>query len=175
MYGHANLYGVFTDAALRWTKSQGLIAFLTPTSFLGGQYYAALRGLLAEEAPPVAIDFVHARSGVFEDVQQETLLAVYKKGAEIGRARVDYLHIINEREATVQKNGTVGLPVDHRAPWLAPRDAAHGELIARVEQMTARLSDWGYSVSTGPLVWNRYKDQLRSKVSGRTVHPLIWG
>ena len=85
VYGHANLYGVFTDIALRWTKPGGVIAYLTPTSALGGQYFVALRKLLAKEAPPVAIDFVHARKGVFEDVLQETLLALYQRGARPSR------------------------------------------------------------------------------------------
>lgn len=174
LYGHANLYGVFTDLALRWTKPGGLIGYLTPTSFLAGQYYASLRGLLAREAPPVAIDFVHARRGVFEDVLQETMLAVYRKGARRRRVQIHYLHVANEREAKVVKNGTVGLPADPAAPWLAPRDPQHSALIRLVETMTTRLSDWGYSVSTGPLVWNRFKSQLRDKPTGRSVHPLIW-
>jgi adenine-specific DNA-methyltransferase len=41
--------------------------------------------------------------------------------------------------------------------------------------MNSRLHDWGYSVSTGPLVWNRFKKQLREKEGGdKAVHPLIW-
>ncbi len=174
LYGHANLYGVFTDVALRWAKPDGMVAYLTPASFLAGQYYAALRGLLAREAPPIAIDFVHGRRGVFEDVLQETLLAVYRKGARDVRAQIHYLHVVNERKANVVRNGTVGLPIDPRAPWLAPRDPQHSALIARVERMTWRLSDCGYSVSTGPLVWNRFKPQLREMAGGKTVHPLIW-
>ena len=39
--------------------------------------------------------------------------------------------------------------------------------------MPARLSDWGYGVSTGPLVWNRFKSQLRGRAA-RGLHPLIW-
>lgn len=174
LYGHANLYGVFTDLALRWTKPGGLVAFLTPTSFLAGQYYSALRGLLASEAPPVALDFVHARKGVFEDAMQETLLALYRKGGKAGRAQIHYLHVANECEARITRNGTVGLPADSRAPWLAPRAPEHSALIARAEQMQARLVDLGYSVSTGPLVWNRFKDQLRSAPDEKCVHPLIW-
>ena len=174
LYGHANLYGVFTDVALRWTKPKGLVAYLTPASFLAGQYYAALRGLLAREAPPVAIDFVHARRGVFEDVLQETLLAVYRKGGGSQRAQIHYLHVSDEREASVVRNGTVGLPIDPKSPWLAPRDPQHSALVSRAEGMTARLSDWGYSVSTGPLVWNRFKSQLKDKPAGKAVHPLIW-
>jgi len=174
LYGHANLYGVFTDIALRWAKPGGLIGYLTPTSFMSGQYYAVLRGLLAKEAPPVAIDFVHARRGVFEDVLQETLLAVYRQGESRHRVQIHYLHVMNEREARVTRNGTIGLPAVATAPWLAPRSPEHSPLIARVEAMTTRLSDWGYSVSTGPLVWNRFKSQLRDNAIGKMVHPLVW-
>jgi adenine-specific DNA-methyltransferase len=173
LYGHANLYGVFTDIALRWTRPGGVIAYLTPTSMLGGQYYAALRKLLADEAPPVAIDFVHARRGVFEDVLQETLLALYRKGGIRQRFQVHYLNVDNEREARLTKNGKVGLPADASAPWLAPREPAHVGLINAAEGMAARLADWGYGVSTGPLVWNRFKPQMRAR-AGRGLHPLIW-
>ena len=173
LYGHANLYGVFTDIALRWARPGGVIAYLTPTSVLGGQYYAALRKLLAKEAPPVAIDFVHARKGVFEDVLQETLLALYQKGGDRTRFQVHYLNVDNERQARLTKNGKVGLPSDAGAPWLAPREPAHVGLIAAAEGQSSRLSDWGYGVSTGPLVWNRFKPQMRAR-AGRGLHPIIW-
>ena len=173
LYGHANLYGVFTDVAVRWAKPGGLIAYLTPTSVLGGQYYAALRRLLAEQAPPVAIDFVHARKGVFEDVLQETLLALYKRAAAPERFQVHYLDVDSEREARLTKNGKVSLPADPSAPWLAPRSQHHVAVIAASEKMPTRLSDWGYEVSTGPLVWNRFKSQLKHRPSAGTL-PLIW-
>ena len=173
LYGHANLYGVFTDLALRWCRPGGLIAYLTPTSFLAGRYYGALRKLLRTEAPPIAIDFVHARRGVFEDVLQETLLALYRKGGKSARAQIHYLNVIGAAKASVTRNGTVGLPANSTAPWLAPRSPEHGPLIACAERMNSRLGDWGYSVSTGPLVWNRFKSQL-SEQSGKSALPLIW-
>lgn len=172
LYGHANLYGVFTDIALRWTRPGGVVAYLTPTSVLGGQYYTALRRLLAAEAPPVSIDFVHARRGVFEDVLQETLLALYRKGGKRGNFQVHYLHV-DEREARLTKNGKVGLPRDPRAPWLAPRAPGHVALVRAAEGMATRLADWGYRVSTGPLVWNRFKPQMRGHAA-HDLHPLIW-
>ena len=173
LYGHANLYGVFTDIALRWTRPGGTIAYLTPTSFLGGRYYSALRALLAAEAAPVAIDFVQARSGVFEDVLQETLLAIYQRGAATTRAQVHYVQVLNEREARLVRNGTIALPADPSQPWLAPREPLQASLIAAAERLPARLADWGYTVSTGPLVWNRFKSQMRER-PGRGVLPLIW-
>jgi adenine-specific DNA-methyltransferase len=173
LFGHANLYGVFTDVALRWTRPGGIVAYLTPTSVLGGQYYTALRRLLAEEAPPVAIDFVHARKGVFEDVLQETLLALYRRGGERGRFQVHYLNVESELRVRLTKNGTVGLPKDTGAPWIAPRDPRHVRLIEAAEAMPTRLADWGYEVSTGPLIWNRFKSQMRAR-GGRGHFPLIW-
>lgn len=173
LYGHANLYGLFTDIALRWTRPGGLIAYLTPTSMLGGQYYKALRQLLAREAPPVAIDFVHARRGIFDDVLQETLLALYRKSGKQQQFHVHYLNVDNEREARLTRNGQVGLPDDSHSPWLAPREPGHIELVKAAEGMAARLADWGYKVSTGPLVWNRFKTQMRNR-AGRGLCPLIW-
>ena len=79
LFGHANLYGLFTDLALRLAKPEGVIAYLTPTSFLGGQYFKALRELLIDESAPRAFDFISNREGVFDDVLQETLLATFKK------------------------------------------------------------------------------------------------
>lgn len=174
LFGHANLYGIFTDAALRWTKPGGLIAYLTPTSFLSGQYYSSLRSVLAAEAPPVAIDFVHARSGVFEDVLQETMIAVYRRGGKPGRAQIHYLTVADERHATVTRNGTVGIPTPPTSPWLAPREPGHSALVSHAEKMVTRLENLGYSVSTGPLVWNRFKTQLTAKPKGKNVFPLIW-
>lgn len=173
LYGHANLYGVFTDIAVRWVKPNGVIAYLTPTSMLGGNYFSALRKMLAAEAPPVAIDFVQARSGVFEDVLQETLLAVYRRGAKPNRVQVHYIQVLNEREARLVRNGKIVLPTVASQPWIAPREPQQAKLVAAAEAMPCRLSDWGYSVSTGPLVWNRFKDQMRDKPAEGTL-PLIW-
>ena len=39
--------------------------------------------------------------------------------------------------------------------------------------MPDRLADYGYTVSTGPLVWNRHKASLRDG-PGTGRYPLIW-
>ena len=91
LFGHANLYGVFTDLALRFTRPGGIIAYVTPTSFLSGEYFKALRGLLGREAPPVSIGFLGERRGVFADVLQETLLAAYRRGGGPGAGKVHFI------------------------------------------------------------------------------------
>ncbi len=173
LYGHANLYGLFTDVALRHTKIGGVIAYVTPTSFLAGEYYKNLRALLAREAPPATFDFVEARKGVFDDVLQETLLATYRRGAETGPIAIHQIAPLDGDSLLVEAAHVARLPADASTPWLLPRNRDHVRLATALADMPARLSDWGYGVSTGPLVWNRYKDQLVDR-PGKRRYPLIW-
>jgi len=97
LYGHANLYGLFTDLAVDLVRPGGLVSLLTPSSFLAGEYFKNLRAVLSRQAPPVALDFVSARKGVFEDVLQETVLATYRKksrerGERNASAVVSFIH-----------------------------------------------------------------------------------
>lgn len=173
LYGHANLYGLFTDIALQHAKIGAVVAYVTPTSFLAGQYFKNLRTLLASEAPPVAIDFVDARKGVFDSVLQETLLATYAVGAVSQPVRLHTISPANGIALSVSKAGSASLPLDSSQPWLLPRSSKDVALVRRLVRMRHRLADWGYEVSTGPLVWNRHKDQLVNE-SGSNRRPLIW-
>jgi adenine-specific DNA-methyltransferase len=173
LFGHANLYGLFTDAALRHTKPGGVVAYVTPTSFLAGEYSKNLRALLRREAPPFSIDFVAARDGVFDGVLQETLLATYRRGARVGRVQVHEIAVTNESAFSFAAAGRVVLGTDPSGPWILPRNRGQATLVARLAAMPHRLSDWGYTVNTGPLVWNRYKNQL-AKRPARDRYPIVW-
>ena len=59
------------------------------------------------------------------------------------------------------------------SPWLLPRSQAEAGLENILNGFECRLADWGYSVSTGPLIWNRHRERLRSHKTGTSV-PLIW-
>ncbi len=175
LYGHANLYGVFTDQAIRWTQEGGVFAFLTPTSFLGGQYFKALRRLILDEAPPFSLEFVSDREGVFDDVLQETLLAVYRKGVSTaGPPFVAALRPKGLRVLEIETLGPVRLPEHGEEAWLLPRNRAQASLLGNLCRMPTRMKDLDYSVSTGPLVWNRHRKQLREKGGAANVYPIIW-
>ena len=173
LYGHANLYGMFIDLGVRLTKPGGLISLLTPASFLAGEYFKNLRAILWRDAPPILIDLVDARKGVFDGVLQETVLATYRRNAS--REQV-LTHVLSIPEATTIKlelTGRFKLPKESSAPWILPRDPGQVRLAKRLRDLPDRLADWGYRVSTGPLVWNRHKAQLRHSNGSRCV-PLIW-
>ena len=173
LYGHANLYSLFTDAAIQFCQTGGVIAYLTPTSFLAGEYFKALRLLITREAPPANIDFVVARKGVFEDALQETALTVYRRGAKPGRATVHYVSPTSDTEIDLRRAGTFRLSSEAGSPWLIPRTPEQTPIVAALRKLRHTLADYGYRVSTGPLVWNRFKDQLAARPA-KDAYPLIW-
>jgi predicted RNA methylase len=172
LFGHANLYGLFTDLALQLVKPTGIIAYLTPTSFLGGQYFKALRRLVTNEATPIGFDFISDREGVFDNVLQETMLATYASGIRDVEAEVSALIPQGLNAARVEKLGLVRVDANG-GPWLLPRTREDAAILRAMITMPTRLASLGYGVSTGPLVWNRHRSQLRTEKSVDTL-PLIW-
>ncbi|MCY4095753.1 MAG: Eco57I restriction-modification methylase domain-containing protein [Gammaproteobacteria bacterium] len=173
LFGHANLYGLFTDQALKLTRKRGLIAYVTPTSLLSGEYFKSLRGLLADEAPPVSLGFVTERKGVFDDVLQETLLAVYQQRERESAGSVRLVSPKKDGTIETSSAGRFTLPEDPEDPWMIPRTKKHGVLLRQIRAVPCRLSDIGYTVSTGPFVWNRHKLNLRNHKS-KGSFPVVW-
>jgi adenine-specific DNA-methyltransferase len=174
LFGHANLYGLFTDLAVHLAAEGGIIAYVTPTSFLGGQYFQALRKLLVMECSPVRIDFLQSRQGIFADVLQETALTVYRRvRGRQGGVVVDIVTVTETSSAEIEYLGRFDVPSEDGSPWLLPRQPTQVDLLGQIAAMPTRLSDLGYEVSTGPLVWNRHKTKLAS-VGTKGMVPVVW-
>lgn len=164
LYGHANLYGLFLAAGLESLDDEGALAALVPTSFLAGRYFAALRGELARQAPLSDLTFVEQRDGVFAGVLQETCLAVFRRR----RARRTAIASANGRIVDV---ANVRSPRGHD-PWVLPRRADDAHVAAAAATMPLTLASAGWKVSTGPLVWNRRREDLgpeETELSARVV------
>jgi len=176
LFGHANLYGLFTELAVRLAKNGGLVAYVTPTSFLGGEYFKNLRRFLSSHAPLRRLEFVSSREGVFGGVLQETMLALFERRVPAGPSavQVNLLHADDvTKPVSVETVGRVPVNCVNGSPWLLPRSRAQTPLVRRLNATPQRLADYGYAVSTGQLVWNRHKDQLRAEYEP-DCHPIVW-
>ena len=173
LYGHPNWYGLFVDLAVHLAKPEGgVVAFLTPASFLAGQYFRNLRRLLHAQAPPVSVDLVESRTDVFEDVLQEVALSAFQRGRTARTADCAVVRV-TRAGLQIEPTGMLVLPQTPDAPWTLPRSAADTDLVARLRSMPTRLADWGYEVCTGPLVWNRHKPRLHDTPKpGRVT--VVW-
>jgi adenine-specific DNA-methyltransferase len=165
LYGHANLYGLFIAAALHELDSNGVLSALVPTSLASGLYSSRLREALSKQAPLREAGFVVERNGVFTNVLQETCLVTFTR-RRAQRTAIMSLNGHAESVARVKSPRGSG-------PWLLPRRADDAPTAAAAATFPLRLSDVGYQCSTGPLVWNRRKPDLRSRqVPGSA--PIIW-
>ncbi|MFJ1595997.1 Eco57I restriction-modification methylase domain-containing protein [Streptomyces sp. NPDC088261] len=165
LYGHANLYGLFMAAAVASLDSQGVLAALVPTSFTSGRYFSKLRTYLGREAGMSAVTFVEDRSGVFTSVLQETCLATFERR----RRRKTRISSLGSSETTIasvkaQRTGE---------PWVLPRRSDDAVIAAAASAMTESLASFGWSASTGPLVWNRRSADLHA-AWGPTRSHVVW-
>lgn len=174
LYGHANLYGLFVHVAFQLLAKKGIIAYVTPTGFLVGEYFKKLRTFISAKGTPIEFDFVSFRKGIFDDVLQETMLTIYKEGRNEKKAVIiNEIHPTSAKQYEVHPVGAFALPKDPSAPWLLARNKANAMLVSKLAGLKHGLKDWGYEIKTGPLVWNRHKSQLRIKKRAKT-YPLIW-
>jgi adenine-specific DNA-methyltransferase len=174
LYGHANLYGLFTHVALNRISGKGIIAFVTPTSFLAGEYFRNLRELLLQRMTPKIFDFIIFRKGIFDDVLQETMLATYKANDKKNQQIIiNEIHLDTKNSLEITPLGAFSLPAVSNLPWILPRSTEQSRLVHAFEKLHCRIADWGYEVKTGPLVWNRHKTQLTSSEKQNSF-PLIW-
>lgn len=165
LYGHANLYGMFMASALDKTHADGAIAALVPTSFASGLYFHRLRRQLSERTPLRSLAFVHQRNGVFGGVLQETCLAVFtaRRGRRVEITRVN---------GSVARVASVPTPRTSE-PWLLPRESSDAALAAVAASLPNTLSSAGWHASTGPLVWNRRREDLYRRSAIDRSH-IVW-
>lgn len=172
IYGHANRYGLFLAAGAAQLRPDGVLAALVPAGWLGGSYFQRLRAHLAAEAPLHRVSYVRERSDVFSTgVLQETLLATFVRGKQPQDVRCDAL-AVNGHSIRVPI-GVARPPALPDMPWSLPRDVSDVPLVRRATTLRGRLSDYGWKISTGPLVWNRAKDRISARRRADTIK-IIW-
>lgn len=172
VYGHANRYALFMAAATAQLKSGGVLAALVPAGWLGGAYFQRLRAHLAADAPLDRVTYVRERADVFSTgVLQETVLASFVRGAAPGEIRCAAL--AGNGQPIQVRVGSACAPLRPDLPWPLPREASDVQLVRRAATLQPRLPDYGWKVSTGPLVWNRAKDRISAHRRAGSV-AIVW-
>ncbi|AWB88749.1 SAM-dependent methyltransferase [Homoserinimonas hongtaonis] len=165
LYGHANLYGLFIASTIGKTASDGAVGALVPTSFSAGLYFTRLRAELGKRSPLRSLMFVHERDGVFGGVLQETCLAVFTP-------RVSRRTTITRINGHVSAVAKVPTPRSGE-PWLIPRESRDAVTAAAASSLPLTLGDVGWRASTGPLVWNRRRDDLHTRKAKNRAR-IVW-
>ncbi len=174
-----NLYSIFIFHCVRLARPKGVVALVTPTSFLSGQYFRGLRKFLIRNTDVAHIGMVSERLGVFIDVEQETALTVLRRREPDNRTEAQATVSVVSVEGTYTPVGASVLP-NSGSVWPIPRALADVALLNLAAVSMFRLSDYGYKIRIGAYVWNRDKrpkyETLRDvrRAKATTAVPLIW-
>lgn len=143
--GRANIYSLFIYQGVKLLKRGGYLAYVVSPSMNNGAFSAKLRSYIVENCNIEYLSVLDSPD-LFEGALQSVMLLILKKGENKG----DYIF---------KKNGI--LIFSERVDYLTK--AFEGK---------ATLSEVGYEVKTGRLVWNQNRHLLTNEAEGNI--PLIW-
>jgi adenine-specific DNA-methyltransferase len=168
--GRPNLYQLFLKLAFLLAKRGGIIHQITPTGFIGGDYSRCLRGWIQREGAPLQFDFLEKRTGVFESVQQELVISLFKRGS---RKRVVDCNVIKCNGAEVDEKPLSSSRFLRGQHWVLPRRPADSQVVTVFDGDSPTLESAGFQVKTGYVVPYRH-DELLTPRKRKNSYPLIW-
>ena len=170
-----NLYSGFVGLALELMEDGGKVVAIIPRSFCNGPYYQPFRNFVLNRAAIQHVHLFDARNKAFKDdgVLQENIVLRLERGGIQGPVTIststdDTFFDYSEQTYPFE---IIVFPDDADRFIHIPTgdDAA----LLNVAAMRYRLDDLGLSVSTGPVVDFRMKDDLRPNLERGTV-PLLY-
>lgn len=175
--GHTNLYTLFLIKALDWLNPGGGLAFVLPTSFVAGPYFAGLRQEIRKRARVVELAMHQQREDLFIDATQDVCLLVLQRLGP--RVTDDHRYRLGWIDAAGQRTilGTAAAPADGEA-WHLPvaptgtSRAHHHQLVAVIPAST--FETYGYRIRVGKVVPTREGTFLHDEPADGRI-PLLWG
>lgn len=177
--GGSNLYGMFITQSVRFVRPGGLVCLIIPGSLFAGRYFQRLRSQIGKDCDVVSVHMMEKRAGTFSHVQQETAILTLKRRESqrrLGRPAKTRMYSLDD-SCNRTLLGKIKLP-HSGAPWITPKTLEQAPLAQVFDKGLPTLTDYGYEIKTGSVVWNR---DTRARFSvpkspnsrSRTV-PLIW-
>lgn len=175
VFGQPNIYALFMAACARLTAPSGRWCFITPRSWMNGNYFKAARQTMLRHLNLDGLHAFESRSEGFEDeaVLQEMVIAwatgrnTVDQGASIFLTRshgssdladAEIIALPTERIVGTDEHSMLALPQPGADPF---------------EGWTATLKTFGLEASTGPVVAFRAEKYERKSQGPNTV-PYLW-
>lgn len=169
-----NLYSAFVGLTLSLLRPSGQLVAIIPRSFANGPYYKAFRQWIRAHGAIRHIHLFGSRDSAFRDdaVLQENIILRIERGGEEGPVVVSHSTDDGFTDLTQETvpYSAIFRPSD-REQFLHVPDGRIDPL--ETPSVTATLTDLGVSVSTGPVVDFRMREDLRQDPGAGDV-PLIY-
>ena len=169
--GAPNLYQLFFKLSFLLVRDNGFVHIITPTGFISGLYFKALRTYINNQVSSISFSFFKHRKDIFTGVQQELVISLFKKLVKPHRTVINSITYNRKKNLSVSRVGTISL--QKKDPWILPK--TREELKAAKISLLCRhsLSSIGYFVSTGYVVPHRSSKHLSNR-KVKVARPMIW-
>ena len=170
-----NLYSGFIGLALELLEPRGELVAIIPRSFCNGPYYQPFRRFILRRAAIRHIHLFDSRNKAFKDdgVLQENIILKMVRGGEqvavtVSTSTDDSFANYEEKQHTFSR-----IVFPHDADQFIHIPTGDDEQLLERASFGQSLADLGLTVSTGPVVDFRLRDDLRADPEAGTV-PLLY-
>lgn len=170
-----NLYSGFVGLALELLEAGGELVAIIPRSFCNGPYYQPFRRFILRRAAIRHIHLFDARNKAFKDdgVLQENIIIKLVRGAEQGFVTVSTSTDCTFADYAEKRHEFARIVFPDDADVFIHIPTGDDEQLLERASFGHSLSDLGLTVSTGPVVDFRLRDDLRADPERGTV-PLLY-
>lgn len=171
--GHTNIYTLFMALSAKLLEPDGRAVFIVPRSFCSGDYFEDFRREFVRDVQPVRVHVFESRRTTFSNVLQENIVL----GVQGRAIATDTVTISSSESLEDLTDDGQPVPLDKvvgkrgRSIYfrLPTSDYDHA-LLEVFDGWSHHLPDYGWAVSTGPVVPFRQ----REFISERGTVPLLW-
>ncbi len=170
-----NLYTGFVGLALELLEPGGELVAIIPRSFCNGPYYQPFRRFILQRAAIRHIHLFDARNKAFKDdgVLQENIIIKLVRGAEQGSVIVSTSTDDSFVDYAEKQHAFARIVFPDDADTFIHIPTGDDEQVLERASFSHNLADLGLTVSTGPVVDFRLKEDLRADPEAGTV-PLLY-
>lgn len=175
--GHINKYALFVALALRLVRPGGLIALISPASYIAGPLFSKMRERIRQATDVIRIDVLD-RENIFFNVQQDAVTALFRKRPELQTNHSTFFVPCGRigRGWRPMELGTArSTDNELGSAWVLPGGLGEQDDVA-FASCPGRISDYNVEIRAGYFVWNREKSRLNKRRSKKseTKYPLLW-
>ena len=170
-----NLYTGFVGLALELLEPGGELVAIIPRSFCNGPYYQPFRRFILRRAAIKHIHLFDARNKAFKDdgVLQENIIIKMVRGAEQGNVTVSTSNDDSFADYAEKQHAFARIVFPDDADVFIHIPTGDDEQLLERACFGHGLGDLGLTVSTGPVVDFRLREDLRADPEHGTV-PLLY-
>jgi tRNA1(Val) A37 N6-methylase TrmN6 len=170
-----NLYSGFVGLALELLEPGGELVAIIPRSFCNGPYYQPFRRFMLRRAAVQHIHLFDSRNKAFKDdgVLQENIIIKLVRGAEQGAVTVSTSTDDSFDDYAEKQHDFARIVFPDDADEFIHIPTGDDEQLLERASFGHSLADLGLTVSTGPVVDFRLREDLRADPEHDTV-PLLY-